>query len=88
MTIVQNRIINFAIPNNITAEGFFNRNTDMFNWAKTPHEAKTDIIYDTRPLHFQCKKIIDDIPPNVRSKGNNDFVDLQKGNDNSDKQDA
>merc|ERR1711911_279527 len=69
----QDRIITFLVPDKITTDGFFHKNTDMFKWAKNSREAKNDIIHDTtKHLHFENIKIYESIPLNVRFKDRED----------------
>ena len=76
--LIQDRIITFLVPDKITTDGFFHKNTDVFKWAKNSIEAKNDIIHDTtKHLHFENIKIFESIPLNVRfkdreAKGNGD----------------
>ena len=68
--LIQDRIITFLVPDKITTDGFFHKNTDVFKWAKNSIEAKNDIIHDTtKHLHFENVKIYDSIPQNIRSQG-------------------
>ena len=68
--LYQDRVITFLVPDKITTDGFFHKNTNMFKWAKNSIEAKNNIIHDTtKHLHFESMNIWGNIPQNIRSQG-------------------
>ena len=89
----KDRIITFTIPDNITPERFFHRNTDMFEWAKNATEVRSDIIHDTtKHIYFESQKIMDSIPhknaESTEMKGENGKFTTQGNTEDCDVSDA